>query len=219
VLLLDAGTGVRRLVTEPELLEGVERVSVVLTHFHLDHVFGLAGANALPGCEVWAPARLHGATAEELIERLLGAPFLAPASERGVERFLDGVHELDGEVEIGPFRIEMRVQPKHSSPTVAVKVNRVLAYCTDTASDEETIAFAAGSRFLLHEAFWAADATDDPFHSASGEAARIAAAAEVERLVLVHVNPRLADDAELLRFARPHFVGTEVGRDGLAWVV
>lgn len=97
-------------------------------------------------------------------------------------------------------------------------MNDELAYCTDTSADDETPAFVAGARFLLHEAFWAADTTDDPFHTASGEAARIAAAAEVERLVLMHINPAQADDAALLRFARPHFVSTEVGRDGLAWV-
>jgi hypothetical protein len=28
----------RRLITAPELLDGVERIDIVLTHFHLDHV-------------------------------------------------------------------------------------------------------------------------------------------------------------------------------------
>ncbi|MGD2114802.1 MAG: MBL fold metallo-hydrolase, partial [Acidobacteriota bacterium] len=43
-LLLDAGTGVARLL-EPrvrELLEGVEQLDVILSHFHLDHVIGLS---------------------------------------------------------------------------------------------------------------------------------------------------------------------------------
>lgn len=214
VLLLDAGSGMRRLVTEPELLEGVARVSVVLSHFHLDHTVGLLAAPALPDCEVWAPGRLYGSSAEELVERLLGAPFLAPPS---VAQSVVRVHELEGDVDIGPFRVETRVQPLHVGPTLGLRVNGVLAYCTDTAADEETARFAAGARFLLHEAFWAADESDSTTHTAAGEAARIAADADVERLVLVHVNPELADDAELLRFARPHFIGTEVGRDGLAW--
>jgi hypothetical protein len=33
----------------------------------------------------------------------------------------------------------------------------------------------------------------------------------------MHVDPTLPDDAELLRLARPHFLATEVGRDGLAF--
>ena len=47
-LLLDAGSGVRRLVTDPWYLEGVTHVDVVLTHFHLDHVCGLPYLCALP---------------------------------------------------------------------------------------------------------------------------------------------------------------------------
>jgi ribonuclease BN (tRNA processing enzyme) len=211
LLLLDAGTGMRRLVTEPGLLDGVERVSVVLTHFHLDHTAGLLAASELPECEVWAPGRLHGSTAEALVHRLLDPPFFVELQAE--------VHELDGVVETGPFRVETRVQPLHIGPTVGLKVNGVLAYCTDTAADEGTVDFARGAHVLLHEAFRAADETDDPTHTAAGEAARIAAAAGVERLVLVHVDPGLADDAELLRHARPHFVATEVGRDGLQWTM
>jgi ribonuclease BN (tRNA processing enzyme) len=214
VLLLDAGSGARRLVTEPELLEGVERVSVVLTHFHLDHTAGLVAVPALLECELWAPGRLHGSTVEALVHRLLDPPFAVDVRER-----LTAVHELDGVLETGPFRVETRVQPLHIGPTVGLKVNGVLAYCTDTAADEGTVAFARGAHVLLHEAFWAADESDDRTHTAAGEAARIAAAAEVERLVLVHVNPELADDAELFRHARPHFVATEVGRDGLQWTM
>jgi ribonuclease BN (tRNA processing enzyme) len=36
----------------------------------------------------------------------------------------------------------------------------------------------------------------------------------VGRLVLVHVNPRLDDEADLLRFAQERFPASEVGRDG-----
>jgi hypothetical protein len=36
----------------------------------------------------------------------------------------------------------------------------------------------------------------------------------VERLVLAHVHPLQADDAELARFARAEFAASETGRDG-----
>ena len=50
-IMIDAGTGVGRLVERPELLDGIERLDILLTHFHLDHVAGLAylpGAAAVP---------------------------------------------------------------------------------------------------------------------------------------------------------------------------
>ena len=79
VLLLDAGTGARRLITEPALLEGVERVHVVLSHFHLDHVMGLA---ALAGLD-WSARSgclrlLAGLPADEVFERLVD-PRSSPA--------------------------------------------------------------------------------------------------------------------------------------------
>jgi ribonuclease BN (tRNA processing enzyme) len=218
VLVLDAGTGFRRLLTDPSLLEGVERVSVVLSHFHLDHTAGLICSHALrrvPVREVWAPGRLiAGSSADELVHRLLGPPFLASDPGDVLGEILTGIHELEGDVTIGPFAVETRLQPRHAGPTVALKVNGELAYCTDTAYDQENAAFVRGARVLLHEAFHAADETDDPIHSAAGEAARVAADAEVERLVLVHVHPLLADDDELFGFAARRFPASEVGRDG-----
>jgi ribonuclease BN (tRNA processing enzyme) len=220
VLLLDAGTGFRRLVTEPSLLDGVERLHIALTHLHLDHtagLVGLAGVASVPAREVWAPGRIVAAgSAEEVIHRLLDPPFLGKSSEEMIDKLLTDVRELDGDAAIGPFQVEVRIQQRHTSPTLALKVNGELAYCTDTAYDEGNVAFARGARILLHEAFHAADETDDAIHAAAGEAARIAAAAEVERLVCVHLNPLLGDEAALRRFAEAHFRASEVGSDGLA---
>src|SRR5437588_410003 len=47
-ILIDAGTGVGRLVEQPELLDGIEQLDILLTHFHLDHIAGLASTPA-PG--------------------------------------------------------------------------------------------------------------------------------------------------------------------------
>ena len=217
VLLLDAGSGMRRLVTDPGLLDGVERLYVALSHFHLDHVNGLIALPALQALEtreVWAPGRtVAGMPAEEAIGRLLGPPFLAATVEDAMRMFVTAVRELGDTAEIGPFRIETRVQPQHTCPTIAMRVNHELVYCTDTAYDPENATFARGARILLHEADYASDETDDPIHSAAGEAARVAAAAEVDQLILCHVDPRLGDDDELLRYARPHFAEVEVAVD------
>ena len=211
LLLLDAGTGARRLITEPALLEGVERLHVVLSHFHLDHVAGLV---ALAGLnlerEIWLPARLlSGLPADEVFQRLVGPPFFTGTDVVGRPR------ELEGDREVGPFRIEIRVQTRHPGKTIAVKVDGRLAYCTDTAYDGENVEFARGAQALLHESFWPGDTTDDLTHTAAGEAGRLASEAGVERLVLVHINPEGCDDDELATSARAHFAASEVGRDGL----
>ena len=78
-LLLDAGTGVRRLATQPTLLEGATRLDVVLTHFHLDHVCGLSYLPAVPlRATAWAPGRwLYGRSSDALLGPLLGPPVSA----------------------------------------------------------------------------------------------------------------------------------------------
>jgi ribonuclease BN (tRNA processing enzyme) len=220
-LVLDAGTGLRRLVTDPSLLDGVERLSVVLTHFHLDHVCGLAAAPALSEreVEIRAPARLLGhGSALSLVERLLGPPFLAGTSER-LRSWLPDVRELEATQSIGPFEVATRVQPQHPGSSVAIRVGNMLALCTDTAYDPENVPFASGVRVLLHEAFHRGEQTDDPTHAAAGEAARVAAAAEAEQLVLVHVKPTETDDGALLDAARAIFPPSLVATDGLELAV
>jgi ribonuclease BN (tRNA processing enzyme) len=215
VLIVDAGTGLRRLLTEPYLLEGVRRLSVVLTHFHIDHLMGLPflhDVDGVPERELWGPGDAHeGQPTVHLIGRLLDPPFLPgwglPAKTREL---------APPGAQIGAFAVEARTQPRHQNPTLAFKVNGEVVICTDTAYDDGNVDFARGAKILFHEAFHAADTVDDPGHTAAGDAARIAAAAGVERLVLIHTNPALRDDDELLRFARPCFAATVVGHDQLS---
>jgi|SoiMetStandDraft_5_1073268.scaffolds.fasta_scaffold31358_3 ribonuclease BN (tRNA processing enzyme) len=211
-LLLDAGTGLQRLVEQPELLEGVERLDLVLTHFHLDHVVGLAYLPALTVPPVvWGPGELlAGTTTRALLDRLLGPPFFSAP----LERIAADVRELDGRpLELDSFELTMRVQRRHTEPTLAFRVGDALALCTDTAPDPGTVEFAGGCSVLLHEAWHPAAASDDPFHTASGAAGALAREAGVERLVLVHVSPLLRSDEELLAPAAAEFPRTEVGVD------
>jgi ribonuclease BN (tRNA processing enzyme) len=212
VLLIDAGTGVQRLVENPQLLAGVERLDIVLTHFHLDHVAGLTYLPALPLLPaIWGPGELTtNAATKDILGRLLGHPLFAASPDEIAE----SVHEIPAEsFRIGPFSISTRIQRLHSDPTLALRVGDDLTYCTDTAADPGNSEFAAGSRLFLHEAWYAEASTDDQTHSASGEAGRIARTAGVARLVLIHINPLQRSDDELVRAARAEFAQVSVGQD------
>lgn len=213
LLVIDAGTGIRHLVEHSALLEGVETLDIVLTHFHLDHVIGLS---YLPALGLRRPPRIFGAgellngiPTSVILERLLGAPlFSAPLDE-----IASAVHEVtEAGVEIGPFAVEARVQELHSEPTLALRVGSV-TYCTDTAPDPGNVEFASGSAVLLHEAWYPQGSSGDANHSGSGDAGRIARASAVQQLVLIHVSPLLGSDEELLPGAVAEFANTVVGTD------
>ena len=213
-LVLDAGSGLGRLVEAPDLLAGVRTMDIVLTHFHLDHVVGLAYLPALP---LPAPPRIHGpgewlygASTGELLGRLVGHPFFAV----DLDAIVSGVEEVDeAGVRLGAFDVSVRVQERHNDPTLAVRIGDELAYCTDTSYDPGNEEFASGVAVLLHEAWYTEDAPrEEATHSSAREAARVAAAAGAGRLVLIHVRPG-ADEEALLREARDGFEHSDVGTD------
>lgn len=216
-LIIDAGTGLARIREMPELLGGVREIDLVLTHFHLDHVIGLG---CLPGLNMPTTPRIHGPGSwlygidtETLLRRLCDPP-LFPA---GLEGITSGVQELDpDDAAFGPFNVSLREQPLHSNPTAGIRVDNVFSYCTDTACDDGTVHFAAGSEVLLHDAWFTQDKPRDAgSHTGGAQAAELAQAAGVERLVLIHINPSGNDD-ELLDEATAVFPQTELGTDGMS---
>ncbi len=215
-MLIDAGTGVERLVADRSLLDGVERLELVLTHFHLDHVVGLAylpglrGAGGIPP-RIWGPARaLTGGSSDEALRRIYSPPFYD--ADYGL--VAGEVRELaEGEQAIGPFTLTTRLQRGHSSPTLALRFGDVLTYCTDTPYDAGNAELARGCRVLMHEA-WAAEGTPEAteIHSSGRDAGRVAAEAGVGRLVLIHLHPGGGHPA-VLEEARGEFGAVELGAD------
>jgi ribonuclease BN (tRNA processing enzyme) len=215
-LLIDAGTGVGRLVERPDLLEGIGRLDLILTHFHLDHVVGLSYLPALPlRPRLHAPGQwLYGASSEEILTRLLGPPLFA----LGLDGLVEGVSEIgsDGELALPAFDLVSRPQHQHNHPTLALRVGDLLTYCTDTAYDSGNIEFAARSRFLFHEAWYTEDAPRDvKTHSSAKQAALIASEAGVERMAMIHIRPG-AEEERLLTEARSVFQESDLSADLVA---
>lgn len=190
-IMIDAGTGVSRLVERPELLDGCETLDIVLTHFHLDHIAGLAYLPALDLCDqtrVWGPGELlYGRPTFEVLERLTHEPVHpVPLEQQDI-----AVRDLPGyEMEIGGMRVAARRQDRHTAPTLAFRFDDQLTWITDTAYDPESARFAAGCELLAHEAWFVADdPRNETIHTSAMDAAQVALDAEIERLLLIHLPP------------------------------
>src|SRR5919109_3549387 len=150
-LLIDCGTGARRLLSDPAHLEGIEHLDIVLTHFHLDHVCGLPYLRLLGiSAAIWVPgAWLYSSPASAAILEPLQRPPIAPTHVSAVYP----VNELrEGEQLIAGF-VRASAQPRHWAPTAGVCVEAELAVITDTPYEETSARLAAGVVHLLHEAW------------------------------------------------------------------
>lgn len=93
---------------------------------------------------------------------------------------------------------------------------RRIAFVTDTRPCQAAVELAQDADLLIHEATYANDHAADAherFHSTAEEAARVAKAANVKRLLLTHISARYDDTSRLLEEARAVFPNTEVAED------
>ena len=220
LLVLDAGTGIRRLGTS--LPPDLKRVDILLTHVHMDHIQGLGFFAPLynPNMEVhiWGPAsstqRLHWR-----LKRYLSPP-LFPIRLTELACKLS-IHEVPcGEVEIGEFRVSAALVC-HPGPTVGYRIKsaegRVLTYLPDHEPALGVLRFpslprewtsgaklADGADLLIHDSQYsnAEYACHCGWgHSSLTQTLAFGSLTEVRRLVPFHHDPSHSDtDLDRLTF-------------------
>lgn len=209
VLILDAGTGIRRL---GESLDGDEPVHVLLSHLHADHILGLGFFAPLfePGREVhiWGPA----STMLDLRQRLTRylSPPLFPVNLRELPSRLT-LHDTPlGNFEIDGLKVTADLVC-HPGPTVGYRISeadRTFAYLPDhepalgvarfpqSGAWTSGYALARGADLLVHDfQYTPAEYTARVGwgHSSIPQALAFAGLAGVKRLVSFHHDPAHSD--------------------------
>ena len=234
-LVLDAGTGVRRVTGL--LGGGAFRGTLVLSHLHWDHVQGLPffAAADRPDAVVRLLLPEQGTPAEDLLAQVMSPPFfpIRPGDLRGAwsfEAYGDGPLELEG------FAVLAREVPHGGGRTMGVRVSDAagtVAYLPDHGPLElgpgedglgeihpAALELAAGADLLIHDAQYTA--AELPAHAHFGHAAadyavRLAARAGVPRVLLFHHDPCRTDaQLEAIEAALdvPPGVAVSVAREG-----
>jgi phosphoribosyl 1,2-cyclic phosphodiesterase len=240
ILVLDAGTGIRRL--GGSLRPACRRVNLLLSHLHMDHIQGLGFFELLydPEVEVhiWGPASATLDLRSRLMRYL--SPPLFPVHLRDIPQLvLHGVP--DGEFQVGEFRISATLVC-HPGPTVAYRIATARAAVTYLPDHEPGLgarrfppqpawtsgyAISRGVDLLIHDAQYSNAEYLQRVgwgHSTIEQAVAFAAMAEVKHLVTFHHDPAHGDDevdrltAQALEAVRPGFSVTP-GAEGAVFEI
>lgn len=209
VLVLDAGTGIRRLGAALPL--DLKRVDILLTHLHMDHLQGLGFFRPLRtrgvDVHIWGPASVMLSLRARLARYL--SPPLFPVVLRELESNVT-LHEVPtDDIEIGPFTIPSRLIC-HPDPTVGYRItegNASIAYMPDHEPMLGTGAFpradwvsgyalAREVDLLIHDAQYTPGEYAERIgwgHSAMTHAVDFARLAGVKQLVPFHHDPSHSD--------------------------
>lgn len=217
-VVLDAGTGMFRLSDHMV----TERVDIFLSHAHLDHVSGLTYLVETFGVEAHDRVTIHGASDKlHAVRTHLFASPLFPVAPGYQFRDLADSCPLPAN-EAGDEGVLRTFALKHPGGSLGMRLDwpgHSLAYVTDTTATEEAdyIEQIRGVDLLLHEANFPEDhdeLAELTGHSCLDQVARLASKAEVQRLVITHVDPLLTKETDFdLSGARVIFAATELACD------
>ena len=210
LIVLDAGTGIRNLGLA--LAGSPQRVDILLTHLHLDHIQGLMFFAPLFDADseivIWGPAA-PDASLRDRIGRYISAP-LSPVEIRELPCHVSFNSAPASEWEIGGAVVRAE-SVAHRGPTLGFRVSEAdssVCYIPDhepalgaplESSESEWISgfeLARDASLLIHDCQYADEEYEQHVgwgHSRLADAITFATRAEPERILLFHHDPLHSD--------------------------
>jgi ribonuclease Z len=212
-VLLDAGTAMYRV---GDYLQ-TDTIDIFLSHAHLDHIIGLTYLFDLLSQHPLERITVHGEQEklDAVRDHLFSKPLFPVSPPFTMQPLADQTPLADGSI-LTYFGL------RHPGGSVGYRIDwpdRSMAYVTDTVATEDApyIDKIRGVDLLLHECFFADGMTEKSEltgHSCLTPVAKIAAEAQVGRMVLVHIHPQPTEEDRLdLTQARRIFPRIEIGQD------
>ncbi|MCX6775232.1 MAG: MBL fold metallo-hydrolase [Candidatus Micrarchaeota archaeon] len=216
--VLDAGTGMYWM---DEVMDSRKPTCILLSHFHLDHIVGIASlSKTFQGKELTICGQKG---VEKAIDRIMKKPIYPFYFDSPMYDFKVRFRELGKEQRIFDSVVKT-AQLSHSDPVLGYRIEndgKSLVYATDTLPCEATVKLAQGCDILVHETYFSEEDFKEvgnvAGHSSPREAARIAREAGAKGLFLFHFRPGYDERtiAGMVRDARKVFKNTFASKDFL----
>lgn len=204
IIIVDAGTGLRDLGRFLLSRKRKPRITLFITHFHLDHIMGLPSFQPLYDPETiitfYSPIKKESTLT--LINHFMGGRFFPLSfSQTPCQK---EIHLIQKEMEIDGFSIRANPLP-HPGGNLALRFEKKglsLVYATDVEPpegkwDEAMIDFAREATYLIGEAMFTpeeyAQGKKGWGHSSFKTTVSLAQKAGCRHLILTHWNPDYDD--------------------------
>ena len=227
-IIIDAGTGLRSLEQELDLSIPHE-FTLLLTHYHWDHIQGLPLFGPLHDRR--HRFTIYGVPREDMgVGEILGGVMRPPWFPVSLGEAAAGVvfKELSGPITVGPVTIS-HTRLRHPQGVVGYRLDagdRSVMIATDheageSSADRRLAELAQGANVLIHDGQYTEQEQQGERagwgHSSWDQAVRAAERAGAQRLVLTGHDPNRSDDPidELVRAARRRFPFVNGAHEGM----
>ena len=213
-VVLDAGSGFYKLSRH---IGKDKPIFLFLSHFHLDHIFGL---HTLVKLSSYEKLKIFGPDGiEDVLRIIINEPFSIPQKDLSVKIEAFGLPRETGEL---PFQIECK-ELFHTSLTLGYRLHldeKIIAYCPDTGYCNNAVELAKDAALLIAEcSFRPGESNPEWPHLNPQDASRIAKEAGVKKLVLTHFDasryPTIASRKEAEKVAKETFLNSIASEDGM----
>jgi phosphoribosyl 1,2-cyclic phosphodiesterase len=235
VIVFDAGTGIRQLGQYLEYEEQIRwKGSVLLTHYHWDHIQGLPFF--VPAFREENRFNLYGewkkgAPIQKILSEQMEPPYFPVSFDAldGLATFLGLEPGFDMEISPGVNICTIRLD--HPNGAIGYRVDsahEAVCFITDHEHPSESlnysvVEFVKGASVLVHDAQYTPEEKKGPKagwgHSSWEEAALTAREAHVKQLYLIHHDPDRSDEElrVIVHKAQKVFANTDIATESTVY--